>query len=94
MMAEKENKVASQEGMKNGEIDLIELAKKIWGQRKLIGIIAGVFMLAGIIVAYVSPKKYTAQCVVVPQTGGQPMGNHGGLAAMAGVNLWAMGVGG
>lgn len=69
------------------EIDLLELLKKLWRGRKVI-LLAGVAAcVIGIVVALVSPVKFTASCVMVPQTGNQQGGQLGGLAAMAGINM-------
>lgn len=76
------------------EIDLIEVIRKIWARRKFILMVTIVFACLGILVALVSAKEYTAGCVMVPQTGDKGNVNAlGGLAAMAGINLGAVGGG-
>jgi len=74
------------------EIDLIELSKPLWKNRKILlkwTLIGGIL---GLIVAIVSPKEYVATSIMVPSVndgtsklGG--MSGLGGLAAMAGINL-------
>lgn len=70
------------------EIDLIELFRKLWSKRKFIIKVTVVFAILGVLLALFSAKVYTAQCTIVPQTGGKTSGgNLGGLAAMAGINI-------
>lgn len=70
------------------EIDLIELLRNLWNKRRFIIKVMVVFAILGIFVALVSAKVYTAQCTIVPQTGGKTSsGNLSGLAAMAGINI-------
>lgn len=73
------------------EIDLIEIVRKLWCKRKFIIKVTIIFAILGILVALFSAKIYTAQCTIVPQTGGKSTGGSlGGLAAMAGINLGGM----
>lgn len=69
------------------EIDMVDLLRKLWVQRKLILTVTAIFLLIGIFVAMVSPVSYTAGCTVVPQSGENKSGGLGGVAAMMGVNL-------
>ena len=41
------------------EIDLIELAKKLWSNRKTLLKWAGIGAIAGLIIAFSIPKEYT-----------------------------------
>jgi len=70
------------------EIDLLELAGKLWLNRGLVIKVACVFMVLGLAVAFLSAKVYTASCDFVPQTsnssGSSKMNS---LAALAGINL-------
>lgn len=71
------------------EIDLLELAKKLWDSRRMIikwGIIGA---LAGIIIAFSIPKEYTTEIRLAPESSGQgsSAGNLGALAAMAGISV-------
>lgn len=76
------------------EIDLIEVAKRLWSKRKFIIKVTGVFMALGLLVALFSAKEYTAGCLVVPQTGSKSSGGSlSGLAAMAGISLGNIGEG-
>lgn len=76
------------------EIDLVEVIRKLWKNRKLIIQITVVFMVLGILVALLSPKEYSAGCTMVPQTGDKKAGGSlSGLASMVGINLGSMGGG-
>lgn len=71
----------------NDEIDLVDLLRKLWVKRKFILRLTAGFLLIGLLVALLSPVKYTASCTVVPQSGEDKSGGLGGVAAMMGVNL-------
>ena len=76
------------------EIDLKEIIVQLWEKRKFILKVTGIFLLLGIFIALFSPVKYNAYCTVVPQTGKSGSNsNLGGLAAMMGVNIGAVGTG-
>lgn len=71
------------------EIDLIELAKKLWDKRRFLLKCCGIAIVVGLIVAFSIPKEYTTTVKLAPETSdpSKKMGNLGGLAAMAGINL-------
>jgi len=71
------------------EIDLIALAKSIWGKRAFIIKTVITFAVIGVVVALLSPKEYTASTKMVPQvsSGSSKMGGLSSLASMAGINL-------
>lgn len=71
------------------EIDIVELIKKMWLNRKLIIMITVVFMVLGLVVALVSPKVFTASCDVVPQTSSSNSAKSqmSSLAKLAGIDL-------
>lgn len=70
------------------EIDLLELAGKIWDARKTIlkwGLIGAV---AGLVIAFSIPKEYTTTIKLAPEVSeGGKSGGMSGLAAMAGISL-------
>ena len=78
------------------EIDLIALAKTLWQARKFIIITIVIFMFAGVAIALLTPKEYTASTAVVPQISDSKskLGGLSSLAAMAGFNLNDMTAGG
>lgn len=70
------------------EIDLIELAKKVWAERKLVFKACGYAVLVGLIVAFSIPKEYSTSVTLAPEsTGKSTGGSTGALAAMAGINM-------
>lgn len=84
-----ENKITSPENnSEEQEIDLIELAKEIWGKRKFLLKICGVAIVIALVVAFSIPKEYTTTATLAPEAQEtNKMGNLSGLAAMAGINL-------
>lgn len=72
------------------EIDLIELAQKVWKGRKLILKACGVAAVLGLIVAFSIPKEYSTSVTLAPEsTRRSGSSGMGALAAMAGINLGA-----
>ena len=49
------------------EIDLIELAKKLWNQRIFILKVAGIAAIVGLIVAFSIPKEFTTTVKMAPE---------------------------
>ena len=73
------------------EIDLIELALRLWKKRVFIIKVTAVFMVLGLFVALFSPKVYTSSCTFVPQASKKSGGGSlSSLAAMAGISLGDM----
>ncbi len=73
------------------EIDVVEIVKKLWRNRRFIFKVTAVFAILGLLVAISTPNVYTASCTMVPQTGQKSSGgNLGGLAAMAGISLGSL----
>ncbi|HHV84658.1 MAG TPA: lipopolysaccharide biosynthesis protein [Petrimonas sp.] len=76
------------------EIDLTDVFRQLWVKRRFILKVTGIFLLLGIFIAFFSPVKYTTNCTVVSQTGKSGSNsNLGGLAALMGVNIGAIGIG-
>ena len=70
------------------EIDLIEIAAKLWANRRFIIKTTLIFMAIGLFIAIFTPNEYTASTTMVPQTGEKRAGGSlSGLAAMAGINI-------
>lgn len=65
------------------EIDLLELAYKLWDKRKLILIWCMWGVLAGLIIAFSIPKEYTTSVKLAPETKGARANFSGGLGALA-----------
>lgn len=70
------------------EIDLLELARKLWDGRRMLLRWAIYGAVAGIVIALSIPKEYTTTIRLAPEaTNSQGMsGNLGALAAMAGIS--------
>jgi uncharacterized protein involved in exopolysaccharide biosynthesis len=68
------------------EIDLLELARKVWSARKFILKVCGYAALAGLIVGFSIPRSYTTNVMLAPESSNR-MGGASGLAAMVGINI-------
>lgn len=70
------------------EIDLMELALKVWNERKLVLKACGIAALIGLVVAFSIPKEYTSTIVIAPEsTSGKSGGGLSSLASLAGINM-------
>lgn len=70
------------------EIDLIELAKKVWAERKLVFKACGYAALIGLVVAFSIPREYSTSVTLAPESTGKTSGGSiGALTAMAGINM-------
>lgn len=79
--ADKKNAVAEK------EIDLIDLARKLWENKRFIIKVSLIGFVVAIIIAFSIPKEYSTTVVLAPEAKSQSAGNMGALAAMAGINL-------
>ena len=87
-MNEIENKPVASQQEEEQEIDLLELAQKVWAGRKLIFKACGAAVVLGLVVAFSIPKEYTTAVTLAPEVGVKSgAGNLGALASMAGINL-------
>lgn len=88
---EENNKEIVTQKNSNDEIDLIEIAAKLWAKRRFIIKTTAIFAAIGLFIAIFTPNEYTATTTMVPQTGEKRAGgNLSGLAAMAGINLGSL----
>ncbi|MDR2955361.1 MAG: chain-length determining protein [Prevotella sp.] len=69
------------------EIDLLELGKKLWDNKRFIIKVCLIGMVIGLIVAFSIPKEYTTTVVLMPEAQSASGGTMGSLAALAGINL-------
>lgn len=72
------------------EIDMLELASKLWSARRRIFKWAGIGAILGLIVAFSIPKEYTASVTLAPEWGNSKANSQSGLgmlASMAGINI-------
>ena len=73
---------------KDKEIELIPLLKTVFVARRFVIKITILFFATGIFLALVSPVRYTASSMFMPQLSeGQSNSSLGGLASLAGINL-------
>ena len=73
------------------EIDLIAMLKTVFVARRFVIQITVLFSVLGIVLALVSPVRYTATSMFMPQLSErQSSSTLGGLASLAGVNLSAI----
>ena len=71
------------------EIDLIELARKLWEEKKLILKWCCVAAVLGIVIAFSIPKEYTTEAILAPELADKKAG--GSMAALAGLAGISMG---
>ncbi len=78
--------------IRKGEIDLNYLMNLIWNKRSFLVYCMLVFTFGGIVLLFITPKKYTAKASILPSETNSinGIGNLGALAGMAGVNLSSM----
>lgn len=67
------------------EIDLIELAQKVWAERKMLYKVCGIAAVIGLIVGFSIPKEYSTEVTLAPESASKR--SMGALAAMVGINL-------
>ena len=73
------------------EIDLMEYARKLWAGRKLLLKVAGIAIVAGVIIALTTPKQYTVSVKLAPESSKSGGGGLSGIASMLGVGGLNMG---
>jgi uncharacterized protein involved in exopolysaccharide biosynthesis len=69
------------------EIDLLELAKKLWEERKFILKVCGIGVVLGLIIAFSLPKEYKTEVIFASDVSSNNLGGFGSLASMIGINL-------
>lgn len=69
------------------EIDLFELARKLWDNKKFIIKVTLIGAVVGLIIAFSIPKEYTSTVVFTTNTNQSTSSNMGALASLAGINL-------
>lgn len=74
---------------KDTEIDLIELFKTVWSEKKKIIKWAAIGALIGLVIAFSIPKQYDTVVKIAPESKTTSMmsGSMGGLAELAGIDL-------
>lgn len=91
MMNEEYNKQPAElQAPEEQEIDLMELALKVWAERKWVIKMCGIAAVVGIIVAFSIPREYATTVTLAPEsTGKSGTGGMSALASMVGINLSA-----
>ena len=82
------------ENIKDDEIDLVEILKKIYKSKKIILIISLLFALLGVAVALISPVKYSSETIFITQNQESNSSSLSGVASLVGINLGASNFGG
>ncbi|MBO1362993.1 chain-length determining protein [Prevotella sp. A2931] len=74
---------------KEDKIDLLQIFRTLWSQKKMFFIAWGISIIAGIIVAFSIPKTYTTDVILAPEisNGSGLSQNLTDLASMVGVNI-------
>lgn len=67
------------------EIDLMEYVRKLWNARMLLLKVAGIAAVAGLVIAFSIPKKYTAEVTLSPETSKAGNSRMASMASMLGL---------
>lgn len=76
-----------EEKNKEVEIDLLELARKLWDNKKFIIKVTLIGAIIGLVIAFSIPKEYTSTVVFLANTNEPRIGSVGALASLAGINI-------
>ena len=82
------------DNIKDDEIDLVDILKKIYKSRKFILIISFFFALLGVAVALLSPVKYSSETIFITQNQESNSSSLSGVASLVGINLGTSNFGG
>ena len=82
------------DNIKDDEIDLVEILKKIYKSRKFILIISFSFTLLGVAVAMLSPIKFSSETIFITQNQESNSSSLSGVASLVGINLGVSNFGG
>lgn len=80
-----------QEEEEEFDIDLMEYARKLWAARKLLLKVAGIAVIVGVVIALTTPKQYTVNVTLAPESTKGGNNNLSGIASMLGVSGMNMG---
>lgn len=80
-----------EEKNKEVEIDLLELAYKLWDNKKFIIKVSLIGTVVGLVIAFSIPKEYTTTVVFTTNSNDAKAGGMGALASLAGINLGVVG---
>ena len=82
------------DNIKDEEIDLVEILKKIYKSRIFILIISFSFALIGVAVAMLSPIKFSSETIFITQNQESNSSSLSGVASLVGINLGTSNFGG
>ena len=87
----KENKIQGSlsPGTEEQEIDLLELAARVWSERRLVLKWCGIAVVVALVVGFSIPKEYTTTVMLAPETsdGSRSLSGLSALAGMAGISM-------
>lgn len=86
-MAEEKKEIVSSQEAEMQEIDLIELAQKLWAERRLILKVCGIAVVIALVIAFSIPKEYSTTVTLAPEMNSRAGSSMSTLAAIAGINL-------
>lgn len=86
-----EDKINNDNEIEEKEIDLLDLASRLWDQRKKLIKWSVCGAVIGLVVAFSIPREYVTAVTLAPESNGAkiPGGGLGALASMAGINTGA-----
>ena len=90
IMTEDKNYTPQPQGEEEMEIDLMEYARKLWSVRWLLLKVAGIAAIVGVVIALTTPKQYTVQVTLAPESS-KSGGGLSNIASMLGVGGMNMG---
>ena len=89
-MTEDKNYTPQPQGEEEMEIDLMEYARKLWSVRWLLLKVAGIAAIVGVVIALTTPKQYTVQVTLAPEStkgGGSGLSNIASMLGVGGLNM-------
>lgn len=75
------------------QVDLLELGRKVWAERRTVLRWCGCAVIFALVVAFSIPKEYTVETTLAPETsdGKNSLSGLGSLASLAGINMGSLG---
>lgn len=75
------------------QVDLLELGRKVWAERRMVLRWCGYAVIFALVVAFSIPKEYTVETTLAPETsdGKNSLSGLGSLASLAGINVGSLG---
>lgn len=86
-----EERIETAQDSEELDIDLMEYARKLWAVRKLLLKAAGIGIVVGLIIALSTPRQYTVEVTLSPESGKSGSGSLSGVASMLGLGSMNLG---